>query len=123
MIMVIEMHDLFVLVDVMKHDQLVVGELTPARRISLRRVTQYSDTNEFMMTSSNGNVFHVNGPFLREFSFIWTWTNDWPNHQGVGDLRHHRAHYATTVSLGAIIIPPQRFITVPICTNSFMHKG
>ena len=31
------------------------------------------------------------------FSLICTWTNGWTNHWDTVDLRHHRAHYDTTV--------------------------
>ena len=55
------------------------------------------------MTSSNGNIFRVTGPFYVEFtghlqrpvtrsfdfSFIYAWTNAW-NTKDVADLRRHR---------------------------------
>ena len=72
-----------------------------------------------MMTSSNGNIFHVTGPLWGEstghlwipltkasdtellyFSLICTWTNGWANNQDVGDLRCHRTHYDVTVMRG-----------------------
>ena len=62
-----------------------------------------------LMTPSNGNIFHVNGPLWGEstcgfphkgqwrraliFSFICIWTNDWANNWVVSDLRRHRTHY------------------------------
>ena len=69
-----------------------------------------------MMTSSNGNIFHVTGPFVRGihrwpvnslhkgqwrgalmFSLICAWTNGWVNNRNSDDLRHHHAHYDVTV--------------------------
>ena len=65
----------------------------------------------FMMTSSNRNIFRVTGPlwgnapvnvncphkaqwrWLLMLSVIFIWTNGWPNHQDAGDLRRHRVHY------------------------------
>ena len=69
-----------------------------------------------MMTSSNGNIFHVTGPLCGEFtghrwipltkasehgalmfSLNWAWINGWVNNGEAGDLRHQRAHYDITV--------------------------
>ena len=69
-----------------------------------------------MMTSSNGNVFHVTGPLCGEFTghrwiprtkargaelwcFLWPapWMNGWENNREAGELRRHRAHYDVTV--------------------------
>ena len=61
-----------------------------------------------MMTSSNGNIFHVTGPLCGEFLsqrpvtrrfdfFICAWINDWVNNREAGDLRCHRAHYDVIV--------------------------
>ena len=68
-----------------------------------------------MITSSNGNVYHVTGPFCGEHTghwwipltkasdaelwcfFICAWTNGWVNNRGAGDLRRNRAHYDVTV--------------------------
>ena len=69
-----------------------------------------------MMTSSNGNIFHVTDPFVRGihrspvnsphkgqwhgafmFSLICAWINGWVNNSEPGDLRRHRAHYDVTV--------------------------
>ena len=83
----------------------------------------------FMMTSSNGNMFHVTGfcagnspvtagnspvtvefPSHRQwhgalmFSLIYAWTNGWVNNQDAGDLRRHRAHYDITVMWCRIVI-------------------
>ena len=71
-----------------------------------------------MMTSSNGNIFPRNWPFLqgihrspmkspykgqwREslmFSLICAWINCWVNNGEAGDLRRHRAHYDVIVML------------------------
>ena len=57
-----------------------------------------------ILTSSNGNIFHVTGPLCGEFtgdrrrgdlmfSLICTWINAWVNNREAGDLRRHRAHY------------------------------
>ena len=70
----------------------------------------------FMMTSSNGNIFRVTGPFVRRihrsavnsphkgqwrrvlmFSLICTWLHGWVNIREAGDLRRHRAHYDVNV--------------------------
>ena len=61
----------------------------------------------FMMTSSNGNIFRLTGPLCGEFtkgqwsgalmfSLICAWTNGWVNNRDAGDLRRHRAHYDVT---------------------------
>ena len=65
-----------------------------------------------MMTSSNGNIFHVTDPFVRgihmspvnsphkcqwrgALMFLWSATciNGWVNNREAGDLRRPRAHY------------------------------
>ena len=72
--------------------------------------------HQSMMTSSNGNIFRVTGPFVRgihrspvnyphkgqwsgalRFSFICAWTKAWVNRREAGDLRRHLAHYDVTV--------------------------
>ena len=68
----------------------------------------------FMMTSSNGNIFHVIGHLCGEFtgppqkgqwrgalmfSLICVWINGWVNSGEAGDLRRYRAHYDVTVML------------------------
>ena len=69
-----------------------------------------------MMTSSNGNIFPRNWPFVRGihrspvnsphkgqwrgalvFSLICVWINDWVNNREAGDLRRYRAHYDVIV--------------------------
>ena len=74
-----------------------------------------------MMTSSNGNIFRVTGPWLGKstgyrwipltkashrrgslmFYLICTWTNSWTNNRHAGHLRHHRAHYNYLTSTGS----------------------
>ena len=59
------------------------------------------------MTSSNGNIFRVTGPFCGEFTkasdaelwcfFICAWVDGWVNNREAGDLRCYRAHYDVTV--------------------------
>ena len=50
-----------------------------------------------MMTSSNGNIFHVTGPLCGEFrAVISARINGWLNNDEAGDLRRHRAHYDVT---------------------------
>ena len=62
-----------------------------------------------MMTSSNGSIFLVTGPWWGRspvnsphkgqwggalvFSLICTWINGWVNNGEAGDLRRHRTHY------------------------------
>ena len=69
-----------------------------------------------MMTSSNGNIFRVNGPLCGEFTgprriprtkasdaelwcFLWStpWINGWVNNREAGDFGHHRSHYDVIV--------------------------
>ena len=71
---------------------------------------------KFIMTSSNGKIFHVTGPLCEEFTghrwiprtkgqwcgalmfpLICTWIYVSANNHEAGDLRHHRAHYDITV--------------------------
>ena len=71
-----------------------------------------------MMTSSNGNIFRVTGPFVRGihrspvisphkgqwrralmFSLIYASINGWVNNREAGDLRSQRAHYDVTVMI------------------------
>ena len=68
-----------------------------------------------MMTSSNGNIFHVTGPLCGEFAvslvnsphkgqwrgalmfyLICAWTNGWVNNREAGDLRRHHDHCDVT---------------------------
>ena len=66
---------------------------------------------EFMMKSSNGNIFRVTGHLCGEFtgsgefptqrpvtrsfdiSLIYVWINDWVNNREAGDLRRHLTPY------------------------------
>ena len=69
-----------------------------------------------MMTSSNGNIFHVTSPLCGEFTghrlipltkasdaefwcsfFICACINAWVNSREAGDLRRHRGHYDVIV--------------------------
>ena len=69
-----------------------------------------------MMTSANGSIFRVTGPFLRGihrspmnsphrgqwrgasmFSLICDWINGWVNSREAGDLRRYSAHYDVIV--------------------------
>ena len=78
--------------------------------------TPVNDIARSMMTSSNGNIFHVTGPLCREFTghrwipltkandaelwcFLWSvpWINSWVNNREAGDLRRHRANYEVIV--------------------------
>ena len=64
-----------------------------------------------MMTSSNGSIFRVSGPspvtgefpsqrsVTRSFNVFFDLCLIWANNRGVGDLRHHRAHYDVTVMI------------------------
>ena len=71
---------------------------------------------QFMMTSSNGNIFRVTGHLCGEFpglrwiprtkasdaellifSLTCVWINGWVNNRETGDLRRHRAHYDVSV--------------------------
>ena len=71
---------------------------------------------EFMITSSNGNIFRVTGPLCGEFTghrwipltkandaelwcflLICAWTKGWVNNRDAGNLRRHHAHYNATV--------------------------
>ena len=69
-----------------------------------------------MMTSSNGNIFRVDGPLCGEFTghrwilltkasdaelwcFLWyaPWINGWVTNREAGDFRRHCAHYYVIV--------------------------
>ena len=73
----------------------------------------------WMMTSSNGNIFHVTGPWCGEFTgpgwipltkasdaeiwyLIYAWINGWVINREAGDLRRNRAHYDLTVMVWSI---------------------
>ena len=83
----------------------------------------------YMMTSSNGDIFHDTAPFCGEFtvtgefphkdqsrgalmfSWICGWISGWVNHRDAGDLRRHRTHYYVTV-----MILPELFALNGVCT-------
>ena len=69
--------------------------------------------DQFMMTSSNGNIFRVTGHVCGEFTglrwiprtkasdaelwcFLWS-ASGWENNRGAGDFRGYRAHYDVIV--------------------------
>ena len=70
-----------------------------------------------MMTSSNGNIFHVTEHLCGEFigdrwiphtkasarsfdvSLICVWINGWVNNREAGDFKRYRAHYDVTVMI------------------------
>ena len=73
---------------------------------------------QYMMTSSNGNIFHITGLLSGELTghqwipctrasdvelwcvfFICTWINGWVNNREAGDLRCHCAHYDVIVMI------------------------
>ena len=78
-----------------------------------------------MMTSSNGNLFRVAGPFHRSpvdlpvdslhkgqwrgalmYSVICAWTNAWANNRDAGDLRWYRAHNDVTLMQSGVSVNP-----------------
>ena len=88
---------------------LLWGESTRNRWISLTK-------GQYMMRSSNGNIFRVIGPVCEGIhrspvhsvrkgqwrgalmvSLICAWTNGSANNRGAGDLRRDRAHYDVTL--------------------------
>ena len=75
-----------------------------------------------MLTSWNGNIFHVTGHLCGEFtghrwiplhkgqwrwalmcSLICAWINGWVNNYDAGDLRCHHAHYDVSVMFSITI--------------------
>ena len=72
---------------------------------------------DFMMMSSNGNIFRVTGPLCGEFTgpgdfpaqrpvtrsfdvfFICAWINDWVNNRQAGDFRRLCGHYDVNIML------------------------
>ena len=90
-----------------------VGKTLTAHYID---VTNYTRLKLYMMTSSNGNIFHITGLLCGEFTghrwipltkasdtelwcCLWSapWINNWVNNRKAGDLRRHRAHYDVIV--------------------------
>ena len=91
-----------------------------ARELGASKITLVALPDEYrypqyMMTSSDGNIFRVNGPLCGEFTgHRWNSTQRpvtrsfdvffdvrlnkrWANNREVGDLRRHRAHYDVIV--------------------------
>ena len=91
-----------------------------------------SQNHVFMMTSSNGNIFHGTDPLWAKstgdrwiplphksqwrgalmFCLIGAWTNNADNNRDAGDLRRHRAHYdviVTCVCLFELDFPKPKF--------------
>ena len=87
---------------------------------NMYRVTRKSRniSRKVIMTSENGNIFRVTGPWCGEFTghgwiprtkashaklwcFVWSapWINGWVNTREAGDLSHHRALYDVIVML------------------------
>ena len=74
-------------------------------RANLNGQGQLWDRLKVMMTSSNGNIFHVTGPLWGnppvtwsfDVSLMWASTNGWVNTQDDGDLRHQGPHCNVTV--------------------------
>ena len=65
-----------------------------------------------IMTSSDGNIFHVTGPLYGLFTghrwipltkandaelWCFLWSNGWVSNRDAADLRRHRTHYDVTV--------------------------
>ena len=84
----------------------------------------HSSCSAPMMTSSNGNIFHVTGHLCVEFTgprwiphtkasdaelwcFLWSapGINSWVNNGEAGDLRRHHAHYDVIVMQAIFPVP------------------
>ena len=96
-----------------------------------------------MMTSSNGNIFCITGPFCEEFTgprwipltkasdaelwyFLWSvpGINGWVNNREAGDLRHQRAHYDVIVmGKNSHKGHPGRILQDPKAMGSLMWLG
>ena len=68
----------------------------------------HAHITSLMMTSSNGNIFHVTGHLSPHkgqwrgalmFSLIYVSINDWVNNREAGDVRCYHAHYDVIVML------------------------
>ena len=76
---------------------------------SVRRKTHPNARVSLMVTSSNGNIFRVTGPFggnppmtgwfphKASDAELWCFINGWANNRDAADLRRHRGHYDVTV--------------------------
>ena len=102
--------DVYMLIDIRKR-------YAPKRWVELCKNQFIMSMTTVMMTSSNGNIFRVTGPFCGNspvpvksphkcqwrgalmFSLIYAWINDWVNNREAGDLRRHRGHYDVTVMI------------------------
>ena len=103
-------------------------------RVIAKEVDMLSKHN-YMMTSSNGNIFRVTGPFVRGinrslvasphkgqlhgalmFSLICVWTNVWANNRDDNDFRRHRVHCDVTVMNYNKTVRSRRS-----CTDSITH--
>ena len=95
-----------------------------------------------MMTSSNGNIFRVTGPFWGEstgyrwihltkasdaelWCFLWS-ANGWANNRDAGDLRRHRVHYDVTVMVLTSLVwkslqPCIRHVSLSSLKRTFPH--
>ena len=91
----------------------------------------------FMMTSSNGNIFRVTGPLCGEFtgpgefphkgqwrgalmfSLMCVWINGWANNREAGDLRRYRGHYDVIVMFTTDIIRGFTFLLYFSTFNTF----
>ena len=81
-----------------------------------QRILMMDKSRTIMMTSSNGNIFHVTGPLSGEFtgqrwlphkkdqwhgalmlSLICAWINGWVNNGEAGDCRRNCAHFDVIV--------------------------
>ena len=97
------------------------------------KASQYIDF--IMMTSLNGNNFHVTGPLRgeitgRSMSFplmtrsldFFTWANAWVNNRNVGNSSHHWAHYDVTLLVPdrfGLTSPRQCFIIIYLLINTY----
>ena len=101
------------IVGIYKLCQLLMHALTsmPVKLIALGETS-----GRVVMTSWNGNIFHIMGPLCGDFtgnrwipikkgqwrralmfSLISAWINGWVNNREAGDLRRNRSHYDVTV--------------------------
>ena len=86
--------------------------------------------SQYMMTSSNGNIFRVTGPLCGEFTgpLICVWINGWVNNHKAGDLRRHRGYYEVNV-MRNYHLPHASVVTAVglhhgcICADPFHRQG
>ena len=108
--------------------------LTPVRSHRSPRLDEWPSN---MMTSSNGNIFPRNWPFVRGihrspvnsphkasdaelwcFFFICVWIDDWVNNREADDLRRYRGHYDVTVMNGLEVASSSNLM---ICTEYLIY--